>query len=609
MIKRLSTQALLCLVILFISCTESNKLVDFCPELAASRFPKIKTALDDPSKKLGSGGFGVVIEFDQKALKILRLSKKSNAQINDFVYESNFNKILSQKDTEHVHFPEYFECFVFRPDDAKNLISLFEEPAKPASINLEKNAADNKSTAKKGGKRSSSDPILTKENSLKEEVALDHYYVGVLMQKAGEELKWVESKERGSTDLLDRVDLLKSMAFHMKFLNDTLQFTHCDIKLQNFLMAMVPRNDNGSLFPTHFKRLFKEASAKYISKLIDFGAMVQKNNECKTISLGYMPPDNMALNTSRFFEKVNSDKNDIYAVGTLVGHFLTDSENGILKIGQVINKIMLDISIKEIEIWNKDQIVVNSSLSYEERLQMRKTVFIKYKEEITPLLVNFKPNIMRIYNQLSSKSIGENELVTEVISDPEMLTKVFAEIHKSFLQSFKKQRENSIKEEILKLLYSLDLSVDNFKEYATIVQDYMSVYDMLYELAARMMSFEKNLRPDWDWVIGMANQLEARLMAIYGKLSFWGLMMSDSGVLKPDYSKFSSFSPANLRSANSIQITNNMRILTESNPRELEMVRVLENFRLLDDTRLHLRDLEESSRRVRRLGADRNIVI
>ena len=562
MIIRLLKEALLCFIILFISSTSANELEKVCPEIEQQMLQKVNLVIDNPSNLLGKGGFGAVFEFEGKALKIVKIEKQNESTIKKFVSETLYSKKLSELDKSNTHFPQFISCFTLNSSVSRKLDSYYLNAGKSESVNTVE--PQNKQSS--GHKRNNSNPIMTRSNSINSRVSSNVIYVGILMEKLGIELNQLLSEEAKFMDLSERINLMQSLANHLIFLNTELRTNHCDIKPQNFLITELD-SPNDSYYNIVLHRFFGTKTKRYFSKLIDFGGTVASNDSCSTITLGYMPIDNLNLNASPLLPGVSSSKNDLFALGSIMGHTMTDKYYDIIKTNLIFQSIIFQISQVEAE-KVKEEMQRDSSyvtkLKAEGVMEGRKKLILKYNSDFLNIFKQYKPQFIKLYENISRKSnVKDNDFLAEVVADPEMLTKVMELFFSFQIKPFKTQKQKLAHLEIMRLLYSFGLTKENYNLYDESVQEYLGLNSDFIDFIVKMMAFDDNLKPDWNMVQQFLNEMNERLFSFYSKLTYFGIILNPQGIFQPDYTKFTSFNMDTKQLDQSNSSTHiNYRILT-----------------------------------------------
>lgn len=465
---------------------------------------------------LGQGGFGAVFLYKGKALKIVRVDKSNKKKLNGFVEETSYSKSLAEADTDNEHVPGFDGCFIIGTEVSPDMHAIFEKKAPEP-------AKDPENDSKLVGMSMSSIEKMA-QNESKQPPSATFIYIAILMERLGKELADIVRDREPLLDLRDRVSMGQSLGFHLQFMNDQMKLTHCDIKMQNYMLTLLTQKDRQPTFPISLMSLMGPLAEAYSSKVIDFGAVVPYNRPCSVYTVGFVPLDNVLQNGSSLLAKVGSAKNDTFALGTILGHLMSKGTKVDVLGMNIIFHTMInsmfslenDAYLKEIEL-NGDQL--KNFIDEHGSGAVRQIYIQTLSAKMVEILGKFKPLFIAKWLEMTEQdSLSEPDFMFQVFSAPMNLVVLLQQVYNDQLILVRSERAYNGKLEAIRLMTSLGLTTANFPDFSVSINEYARIDAELMALVVNMLSFDKDVRPAWSVVMDSLGQFKAEADALYQKI-------------------------------------------------------------------------------------------
>jgi hypothetical protein len=571
MFRQISKLTILYFVILLFNNTTQGKLEDTCKKASEQMLAQLDRIVVVEENLLGRGGFGAVYKFQGEALKIVRIDVNQTRKLNAFVEETIFSKEVSDADSENEHVPNFTDCFIIGTEVSSAISNIFDGKQKETVTPDEE---IDKPDAKLAGMSLSDIKNLANKNSSQ---SVTYTYIAILMEKLGKELYQIVENNFQFMDLFDRSSLFQSLAFHLQFINEQLNLNHCDVKMQNFLLTLLDNSSEHPRYPSTIMSLMGEHAQVYKSKVIDFGGVVTKGKWCTTYTIGFVPFDSILSNGSSLLKKVNSDKNDVFALGTIIAHLMSrGTKVDVLAINMVFHMMVNsmfalenDTYLKDIE-QNGDQL--NGYIQQLGSSNVRSVYIQPLSNKLVQLFGKFKPIFIAKWLQLSgSESISEEDFMFQVFSNLSNFQILIQSIYEDQLILFRSERLRNAQLEIIRLIVSLGLNSSNFPEFNSSIAKYVELDKKFSELVISTLSFDRNARPEWDNLQGSIAEIKVEIDELYQKIHQTAQEKAPGKKLVPNYQLFASFME-NIKSGKiklaQKSTSHKLRILTKSSSDE-----------------------------------------
>lgn len=463
---------------------------DLCEHLSDEMVSRMNDIIIDSSKVLGKGGFGLIFEYDDKALKVLKMNIKKKHKVKSLEAEIQISKDLFEMQEQFHHVPGYYGCYEFTSAHLPEIDTVFK------SYGMERET----------------------ETVSEEPDEPQFIYIGILMERLETGLDKYIKNDSFSMTIIEKIQLAKNLAFHLNFLNETAHKTHCDIKSENI---MINHHKNKILYMQD-KYLgsylnYPEKRVMYTSRIIDFGGVVDKSKSCSVYTMSYTPIDDLIDNGNILSSNVNSSKNDIFAWGTILSQ-LFDPRN---EKAITLANLSLYQSVKEvIEFQNEIHKEQFSSMKNElvdiiRNLGVngiKEITFGAIQEQLGELLGNWKDLLVNRYKKMyeDGDSLETSEILKNLFIDSEKLMEILNSIYSDQFEYIKRSYLTKAKYEGYIQIMSYLLTQDNFEKFNQYVEMYQSINSDFIDLIKKTFNFKKEERPSWNSLNHQLGSLESR---------------------------------------------------------------------------------------------------
>ena len=539
--QSLSQTLIIFMIIFHISLSaEINKV---CQKPSAEMQAKLARITKDKSLILGKGGFGIVYQYDDLAIKIVRLNTAKLDMISNFLEEIISSKNLAVSDTTHQHVPKFDECYMLGTFVSQEL----EENFSP------KTQADEKPTPKFGLPES-------------------FIYIAIVMEKLDKNLFWFLTNYSDGMDLVDRARMASTLSEHLQFINNQ-GLNHCDVKPDNFMLNRVfsrPKlNESLISSDSYFFNDFKT----YASKIIDFGGVTSSDSNCKTYTTGFVPLDDVIHNGLSLYPKVSSSKNDVFAVASVLAHSISkDSSMDLLKMNMLIHSTLKAVMALENEYILS--LIQKDAISFKANLKLLKTETVRANAikvllpemalKLGDLLEPFKDTWAVLTGQTDLKN---DDFIMQVFPDTENLLALLETIYTSYFITVKENRRETAKFEMMRYFTSSGLNFENYPSYIQDVNAYVHNEEKFVDTIKEMFTFSKEDRPDWDSLIKIFRSIEKDTNDLFLKINSQAksVVQNFRGLNYKEYNSFmGKVRDQNIQLPDELQ-DHEMRILTKNN--------------------------------------------
>jgi serine/threonine protein kinase len=473
----------------------TSTLQTLCTKPDETLLQEILFTTQSKSNLIGKGGFGAVFNHNGLALKIVRVDSTNNRKINAMLEEISVSKKLSNLDTEKVHFPTFENCFYFGHKVSDYVSEMLQPANGPAA------------------------------HEIKNDIGLTNFiYIGILMERLEKNLTWFMFNYGIQMDLAERSRMAIDLANHLKFMNDDLNLSHCDIKPDNFMLnqlVMKSHYPNGvvsaySLFFNDFK-MFK-------SKVIDFGGVVPYDKPCTTYTLGFVPFNDMFNNASFNTDQTASKSNDMFAFATIFMYMLTNSRPfELLNINMSLHRLIKQIVSLENEWYTQE--ISKDKQKFIRNIQQYGKVGVRRLaiKEIAPKVVEMVPeevSLLKITWQIisSQESLEDNEFVIQVFTETDNFLGLLEALYATYIGTVTSDREYMAKLEIVRLFESYGMDIDNYNEYLADVDLYVSQETKFMNILGRIYTFFSQNQPNWTELISEFSEIEVAMTNLIKKI-------------------------------------------------------------------------------------------
>lgn len=447
------------------------------------------------SNLIGKGGFGAVFNYQGNALKIVRVDTTNNHKMNAIFEEIQISKDFSDFDNNHEHFPNFVKCFFFGLD-VSPLVAQLLQPQNAASPIEAKNAQG-----------------LT-----------NFVYIGILMERLEKSLTWFMALYGSYMDLGERARMGVNLGDHLRYINDTMKKSHCDIKPDNFMLnqvVMKKRFENGSIGAYS---LFFNDFQLYTSKVIDFGGVVDREKPCSTYTLGFVPFDDMFENGSINSANRPSLTNDMFALATVFVFLITkDRPMQLINVNQSVHLLIKKIVSLENN-WYTDQLENNKeNFSKQMKEQGRAAVRAVAINSIAEQVIQEMPDeleLLKITWQIISQQqeLDDKQLVLDIFTNSQNFLALLEAIYTTYFGQIMKDRLYLAKLEILRLYESYGLTALNYKDFLADAKVYVEQEQKFVALIQKVYNFFSKDRPDWNTLITEFQLIDQTVSKLHVKI-------------------------------------------------------------------------------------------
>ena len=493
---------------------------------------------------IGKGGFGAVYAYEEMAMKIIRLDLTNLQVLSRFYDEVLISKQLSEEDSDHAHFPQFAGCFLLGQSVSPSLDQILAPPAKGAPAQKQDEAAGKGSKLAESA-RADQEHQKPGKDTISEKA--NYIFVGILMEKLEKNLFWFLSQYSSEMDLLERARMALNLAEHLAFMNDSLHKNHCDVKPDNFMLNRLTRKPKPGDAVVSAYTLFFNDFMNYKSKLIDFGGTVRQGAKCVVNTVGFVPFDDLLMNGSIITPLEGSDKNDVFAFGSILAYALTrDRPLDLMKMNISFHLLVKGIISIENEVYKRE--LAADGKGFREKVAkfgwqaIRNVTIPGITGPIAGQMGDFLTPLRDTWQILSDQTgLTNDDFIKQIFSAPDNLLAILETIYQSYFATVKEDRTLLAKFEMLRLFASYKVTPGEHADFVADVDSYVEQEQRFVDLVQQTFTFSKSNRAEWAFLIEQFKEIEEALVAVHLKVKNAAKAISGKKNPPIDFETYSQF--------------------------------------------------------------------